>query len=176
MEYVGFWKRLGAMLVDLLLFIPAMALYFLLLTHSPQAYVAVTLLMFLFSLFFYIYLVKEYEGTPGKLVAGIKIIQQDGSRITYREAILRSAIWLVPWTIYTFGLIYARLDSPPVELSSMSTFELLGYLEKKAWLVTAINDIAGAIWVFGGIVFILANPKKRAIHDFIAGTVVVKNS
>ena len=35
-------------------------------------------------------------------------------------------------------------------------------------------DVAGAVWVWGELIVLLTNRKRRALHDFLAGTVVVR--
>ncbi|OYW16435.1 MAG: hypothetical protein B7Z55_14200, partial [Planctomycetales bacterium 12-60-4] len=43
----------------------------------------------LFSLFFGVYLVGRFGGTPGKLMTGIRVRRVSGVAVGYREAFLR---------------------------------------------------------------------------------------
>jgi len=33
-----------------------------------------------------------------------------------------------------------------------------------------------AVWVYGELIVLLTNKKRRALHDFLAGTVVIRSA
>ncbi|WP_233080718.1 RDD family protein [Rheinheimera soli] len=86
MQYAGFWRRFGAFWLDALFMVPVMALT---VWGNEQArlFQLYWLLPGLaFGLWFNLYLVKKYGGTPGKLLLDIKITKIDGSDLGYKEA------------------------------------------------------------------------------------------
>src|SRR5258708_18759820 len=89
LRYAGFWPRLASLLLDFLSLVPLVFLMCWGMSHYRlfQAYCFLPNL--LFCLFFGVYLVRRFGGTPGKLLVGIRIRKLDGSPVGYREAILR---------------------------------------------------------------------------------------
>jgi len=74
------------------------------------------------------------------------------------------------------GIIYAHLaitDSEYLSLSFLVRSERLNALAP-AWYRPIY--IALQIWIWGEFVVMMTNRKRRALHDFIAGTVVIVNA
>lgn len=172
--YAGFWKRLGAILLDMVILIP----YFLLLNFinsiNLDAYLYTTIPSLLFSLWFYVYLVKRYGGTPGKLMVGTKIIKMDGSDVDWREAFLRYSVSFIIGVLYTGVVIYGilQLDN--------EKYQSLDWVDKQTYVFSAAPDFfkgyqwISSIWIYSELLILLLNKRKRALHDYIAGTVVVE--
>lgn len=99
-------------------------------------------------------------------------MRTNGERIGWREAWWRSSV----------DLMFAALGviSSFVALAAISNAEYygVGWLERAenlqahapAWL--AWTATAGPIWIGSEVVVMLFNKRRRALHDFIAGTVV----
>ena len=107
LEYAGFWPRFVAILLDGLIVMPLVAIVawggF---NHRLfQVYYAVPGI--LFSLFYNVYLVRRYGGTPGKRIAGLRIRKLDGWEIGYREAFLRELPTLIICIVTAAGNVYA---------------------------------------------------------------------
>jgi uncharacterized RDD family membrane protein YckC len=81
--------------------------------------------------------------TLGKMLAGLKVVKADGSRVDIVRAVLRYLFYLVP----AFG---------PVTFYAAQISAYLSY-----------------ILIIATIVVMSVNPKKRGIHDLIAGTSVI---
>lgn len=174
--YSTFWQRVGAYLIDFIILSPLIAVDYLL--GSSTRYFQ--LLMFipgqLLAAYFYIYLVRTYGGTPGKLLVGLRIAMTDGSPVTYRAAFLRYAVLWVITILMTSSLILAALGM------SDEAFVSLGYMERgaalsangAAWM--GVVTVLMQVWFVASLVTILANKRRRALHDYIAGTAVVRKS
>src|SRR5438046_279640 len=89
LRYAGFWPRLGALLLDCLIMLPLGVLAF----WGTQRYRLFDLYYLvpstLFGLFYSVYLVQRFGGTPGKLIVGVRIRKVSGEEVGYREAFLR---------------------------------------------------------------------------------------
>ena len=127
----------------------------------------------LFGLFYGVYLVRQYGGTPGKLLMGIRIRKADGAPVGYREALLRyfpdailclamSIAWLVP--------LFHLTDA---EYSAFTFMERSRRMAEFAPVWSKPVQWLQMIWIWGELIVLLTNRKRRALHDFIAGTVVV---
>ena len=174
MEYAGFWKRFGAYWIDVIVFLPIMALSLWGNEQSRlfQLYWLVPGLIF--GLWFHVYLVKTYGGTPGKLLLKIKIAKVDGSDVGYKEAMLRYSVLFVISLVMSAALIPVALGMTDAEYFSMGWQERALYMIERApsWYNTA--NIAMNIWIWSEFIVMLTNKKRRALHDFIAGTVVIR--
>ncbi|WP_163934923.1 RDD family protein [Paraferrimonas sp. SM1919] len=174
MDYAGFWKRFGAYWIDVIVFLPIMALSLWGNEQSRlfQLYWLVPGLII--GLWFHVYLVKTYGGTPGKLLLKIKIAKVDGSDVGYKEAMLRYSVLLVISFVMSAALIPVALGMTDAEYFSMGWQERALYMIERAPSWYNIASIAMNIWIWSEFIVMLTNKKRRALHDFIAGTVVIR--
>jgi uncharacterized RDD family membrane protein YckC len=175
MEYGGFWRRLGAVLLDALILSPLALAQMLMLGDTHLAYVYYALPGLAITLVFHVYLVQRFGGTPGKRILGMRIANLDGTPVTTRTAFIR----------YSPLFALAVLSTISTALMSRSLgadgLEGLSYMEK----MMALNGhqsiwakVVGWImqaWYIVGAITLAANSRKRAVHDFIAGTVVLQD-
>ncbi len=129
--YAGFWRRFGAFWLDLLIMI------LIINCAGDLNYIYKIVPLYVFSFFYFIYCVKRWGGTPGKLIAKIKIVKESGENSGWNEAVLRFAVNLF----------------------------ILAFL---MWTHLIV------IFIMGNCIVILCNKRKRALHDFIVSTVVIK--
>jgi uncharacterized RDD family membrane protein YckC len=172
--YAGFWTRLGSLLLDFLILIPYLALVLYINGLSKNAYYFTFIPGLIFHFWFSIYLVKKYGGTPGKLIVGIKILKLDGTDVTWKEAILRQS---VNFNLIIFGsiiTIYALSKADGEYYESLNWIKKQEYLFALTPLLFKIYTWTNNIWVYSELVVLLFNKRKRALHDFIADTVIVK--
>src|SRR5947209_4904207 len=102
--YAGFWRRLVAFLLDFVFIFP-LAITVMWLSSTVKLFPVYWVVPgTLFGMFYEVYLVRRYGGTPGKLVAGIRIVKTDETNLGYREAFLRSAPQLILGLAGSIGL------------------------------------------------------------------------
>jgi uncharacterized RDD family membrane protein YckC len=173
LRYAGFWVRLGSLLLDSLILLP-IGLLIMWADGQYRLFQFYYLLPgILFGLFYGVYLVKRFGGTPGKLIVGIRIRKVDGEPVGYREAILRYLPDAILGLLMSIALLFPLFHMSNAEYHSLAFLERSQRLAAQApsWyqpLVWIQN-----IWVWGELIVLLTNEKRRALHDFIAGTVVV---
>ena len=176
LRYAGFGPRLASLLLDFFVTLPvgALALWG---TSSFRLFDLYYLIPgALFSLFYSVYLVRRYGGTPGKLLAGIVIRKVDGTPVGYREAFLRFGVTFVFSLLTSMALLFPLLQMTDAEYFSFSFMERGKRMIElaPAWY-TPLNW-AQSVWFWSELIVLLTNKKRRALHDFIAGTVVVYTS
>ena len=173
--YAGLWIRAAAKILDFIILLPLAGISLYINGLSKSAYFYTVVPNLLFGVFYEVYLVKVYGGTPGKLIMDIKIIQKNGDDVNWNAAIYRYAVdfCLAVLGIYLIIMTLNSIDD--------SFYAGLGFT-KKYTLISTLNPTFSKIqswinylWAISGTIVLLANPRKRAIHDFIAGTVVVKS-
>lgn len=173
LRYAGFWPRLGSLLLDILINLPLIVLLLWAQGHYRLFRVYYLIPGTIFGLFYSVYLVRRFGGTPGKLIVGIRIRKRDGEPVGYREALLRYFPELVFGLLMSVALIAPLLQMTDAEYQSLSLrerakreFELAPpWYKPLRWTQTS--------WYWGELFVLLTNRKRRALHDFIAGTVVV---
>lgn len=173
LRYASFWQRFGALLLDALILSPLYALDFYLEGSSRMNNLYTFLPMELVSVYVYLFMVVKYGGTPGKLIMGLRTMSLGGARITWKQAALRYApLWLMN-SVMTVATIIAALGMSDQAYDAMGFFERSEALEARAPIIYVITWLVFA-YAFASLVSMLANDKCRALHDFLAGTVVVR--
>jgi uncharacterized RDD family membrane protein YckC len=118
-----------------------------------------------YSIFCYTYSIYchyRFGQTAGKYFMNIKVFDiSESKKMTFMQAILRDSFGLVVLA-YSSIRIIIELNSNQVDsLTAIANFN------------TNISNILG-IWAIIELLTMLFNKKRRAIHDYIAGTVVIK--
>jgi uncharacterized RDD family membrane protein YckC len=75
-EYAGFWLRSGATIFDILIIL---ALFFLLLLVPFLQSFSVALFIIIFVLYFWLFTSLSGQ-TPGKMIAGIRVVNKNGTK------------------------------------------------------------------------------------------------
>lgn len=171
MRYAGFRPRALALIVDLLVWLPLIGLYALM-ADSRTGATAGEIISRALSLAYPVYLHGRFGQTLGKMAARIQVRLVDGSRMTWRAAWMRSSVDIAFGVVSAVGAIYVFRKMPPdaFRVGFFEWADLMAGLEP-AWL--RYVGYAAIAWVVSELVVLLLNKKRRALHDFIAGTVVV---
>lgn len=172
--YAGFWSRLGSLLLDLLIIIPFTGIMLYLNNVGLEIYYITILPSLIFGLWYNVYLIQKYGGTPGKLIVGIKVIKINGEKVEWKEAILRHIVMFGITLISVFIMIRS------IGIADESYYENLTWMQKGQYLMGLspvlflVHTWMSNIWIYGELIVLLTNKRKRAVHDFIAGTVIIK--
>lgn len=173
--YAGFWARLGSLLLDTVFMLPVVFLALYLNGFGKNYYFYTFIPLLAFELWYNIYLPKKYGGTPGKLAVGIMIIRLDGQPIDWKESILRYSVLLVLSILNTVMMTSCLLKADDATFNSLGWMQRSQYLVSLSPLFFRVYLWVSNIWVYGEFFVLLTNKRKRAIHDYIAGTVIVKS-
>ena len=174
MTYAGFWKRFWALCLDTLVMSPLMFVVYWGHAHSRlfDVYHLVPNTIFLFI--YHVHLVQKFGGTPGKRLTNLRIVRVNGDPLSYREALLRyTPDWLAV-TASAIALIIATSN-----LTDAQYFAAASLTERSQLLNSVMPDwntplrYVLSLWTLAEVVVMLANRKRRTLHDFIAGTVVI---
>jgi uncharacterized RDD family membrane protein YckC len=172
--YSDFSSRLGAGLLDVLISCPVWILVAIINSQSMNMQYFTLLLNLIFTVWYMIYLPKRYGGTPGKLVTGLKIIKVDGSDITWNEAFLRYSVSLGFALLMAPATIFALMQADAETYNAMGWTQQNAYLQSFAPVYQWIFIWAAFAWVIAEVIVYFADDRNRAIHDKLAGTVVIK--
>ena len=172
MRYAGFWSRLWAMLVDGALLFPLGYLVMRLEDQSWLAAIMLPLPWYLLQVAYFVYCHGRWGQSVGKMAAKIRVVNVDGRAMSWRQAFLRSAVDAI--------LTMAFAASMVVGVSRMAPEEFVALPRLDRWTRVAalapwhgILEAASWGWFWSELGVLLFNRRKRALHDFIAGTVVI---
>lgn len=172
-SYAGFRKRLAAMTMDTLILLIPETLKWLLLMRLEGSRLEYFLFRFLGSalgLLYILWFTSQFGQTPGKYLAGIRIVTLKLKMIRPVEAFKREAVTIVLSVLSAGVMAVALLNIPAEKFAGMADGEKTNAVMSFGRYVLVGLSIT---WQLGELIFLLTNKKKRALHDFIAGTVVV---
>ncbi|MDB5800803.1 MAG: hypothetical protein JWL63_1742 [Rhodocyclales bacterium] len=173
LAYAGFWRRFGAYWVDVLVFLPVAGLAFYFGEKTRLFYLYWFLPGLAIGAWFHVYLVVKHGGTPGKILLKTRIAMLDGSKVTERAAASRYSVLFILSALSTVAMIVGTLkmtDELYFSLGRVARGAMLMELAPSYKLISILIQL----WVFSEFITMLFNKKRRAVHDFIAGTVVVR--
>ncbi|MFN8416371.1 MAG: RDD family protein [Cytophagaceae bacterium] len=172
--YAGFPPRFSSLVLDMAFLIPLSygAIYINSLDRLMFFYTIIPLLLIKFV--YNVYIPHRYGATSGKLVLGLQFLRIDGQEIGFKEAFLR---YSVLFALSIFGAIVtttALVQADDTNFNNLDWVEQATYLMSFSPILYVIADWAGHVWTWSEVVVLLTNPLRRALHDYIAGTVIVK--
>ena len=176
MTYAGFWRRFGAYLVDFIALIPLMAIAIYGTNHSRWFQTVWLIPGALIGLWFSVHLVVRYGGTPGKLAMGTRVVMDDGSPVTRGAAMVRYSVLFTLSMLTSAALAWAALQIPEEHYMPLSIVQKSMLLAAAAPPWYKGVNIAMNVWVWSEFITILFNKRKKALHDYIAGTVVIRKT
>jgi len=174
MQYAGFWRRLLAGLLEFIIVgIPLFSAHYYSWYISKNLFVFMQLGAPMLLTLMDLYLLTRFGGTIGKLLVGIRVVKINGDKININNALLRNSVDIL-YTVISIAIFMAILDRIDYRIvSSLHGKQLGDYWQKvyPSWnyILRYINTIYGTSEAF----VMLTNNKRRAIHDFIAGTIVI---
>jgi uncharacterized RDD family membrane protein YckC len=172
-EYGGFWIRFWAAIVDGFAAMPvALAFYFLFELKGPNP-IAASVTALAITLSFEVLLVAKYGGSPGKLAAGLRIRDVSLGEASARQAFIRALpnIMVALLRIASTVVVVQALGPQLQQLSGRELDEAVR-AATPGW-TKYLGAIAGC-WFIAEFVSMMSNDQRRALHDKIAGTVVIK--
>lgn len=174
--YAGFWKRFWAGIVDTVVAIPFLMIFNYLQSLSLAIAMFAVILSSVFFLVYTIYFHYKFGATLGKMAAGVKVTQPNGDSISLRQALLRSSVDICFSFFGIVAQVAAISNANPDQYLNANWMERGNYLILlyPAWYRTL--NVFSQIWFWSEFVVLLFNKRKRAIHDFIADTVVINVS
>ncbi len=157
--------RFGAAIIDAIVFIPITLLNNYLtevLSSKAGLLILWTVILMCIYQFYTIFLHGKYGQTFGKMAMGVKIVTYpEELPISYFQAFIRDLPYFFIYFLETVILI------------SIILFPYLAYSSSLSITLEVLN-FAGLAWLLLEIISMLFNEKRRAVHDFIAKTVVIK--
>ena len=162
-KYSTFWPRFWASIVDGIVIgiISALILYL----GSLAGGGIETVFGYIDAIQFAVYSVALhalYGKTLGKMALSVQVVDYiSEGKLTFKQAFLRDCVPIIMIILLVVGSIFIQISQLQVA---------------PQWLVYSMTafSISYFIWHLLEIITMVFNSKNRALHDFIAGTVVVR--
>jgi uncharacterized RDD family membrane protein YckC len=135
--------------------------------NSPNtiSYLFFTLLSLNLPYIYSIFLLGKFGQTAGKMITKVKVVDNKSEgNIGYYQALLRDIIpiTLVNLFVIISIILYSGVDTKNYQLTTLGSI----LLNTPAYMLI--------IWSITEIITMLFNNKNRALHDFVADTVVIR--
>ncbi len=175
-EVSGLGRRLLALIIDLFMLKLADIPISRTLREITPSPMVVLVLEFCILLTYSTIFISRRGQTPGKIMASLRVIGSEGGAVNQRQAFVRA---VVKWTPIFGVIILLSVISPfPTDPSQMALDPKMLVLPDGT---TPETGTLGDIILYGGLLlwFILIaivrkDPDRRALHDRIAGTLVMR--
>ena len=168
-KYQTFWKRCTAGFIDGLVFLPLTffiqpAIYK---THSVYLIVCWDISLGLATLAYSILLHGFYGQTLGKMVSKVKVVDKSEGKLSLRQAFMRDIVPVLSNIVSSVWLIFNAKTYATFVTATKPAVNLM-----PKWFL--IISMSAVIWGLLEVITMLTNNRRRAIHDFIAGSVVCR--
>jgi uncharacterized RDD family membrane protein YckC len=162
----GFWVRLGAYVLDFLVFIPIVLvnLWNVYSLKSTMVLVLITVPSLLYKP-----LMESFCGaTLGKMACGLKVVDAKGNKLSVPIAYVRFFLFFLASAIGLASEVI-RFSSP--EFKAATTWMEAAQVKPPIFL-GAVSSVVG-LFVLVDCVFAAFTFRKRALHDMLAGSFCV---
>ncbi len=166
------WARFAAISIDLLLSAPISLAVVYTASRAPAwglyLFPAAVIAFILYDVYFH----TRFGATLGKMALRIRVVRVDYSPLDLNVALKRSFIRAVLRLGQAIVIVQTMRALGPLPLGNISAFVTQVLQENKSYSTLGNVD---SIWTLSNIATCILHPQRRALHDFIAGTIVVKN-
>lgn len=166
-DHVGFWPRVGASLIDFLLYIPVVGLMFLNMYFLGN--ILVHLLLLIALTVYKPIMEAKYGATLGKMAIGAKVVSTNYQPITAATAVTRYFPFAITQLISIFSVIVVSADH-----GFTTTMNFLEFSAAQSEVVPSIIDTAASIFVLVSCLAVAFSGTKQGLHDQMAKTYVVR--
>lgn len=176
-RYATFWRRFGASGVDEAILAPirmliALASYAALSSLSDWRWLAASQVAASVSLVYAIAMHARWGQTVGKMATGVRVVSsRDEGPISPLQAFLRELPNILVFII-SVALLWDFLSKDLSEIV-WRTPDNQVHFDREAIIAVALATMISFAWTGLEALTMLTNQRRRALHDFIAGTVVV---
>jgi uncharacterized RDD family membrane protein YckC len=165
-RFKTFWRRVWAGAIDSTVFLPLVLISTWVWTAFKDHPVLLLFWFILSSTAFHIYEIifhGLYGQTLGKMAVNVKVHNVSGDKLTMSQAFRRN---MVPLMFIALSLVF----NGPKILHGIYPQNPTFILDFTAYL----SLFTGIGWFLAEVITMLTNNRRRAIHDYIAGSVVIK--
>ncbi len=106
LKYVGFGRRLGAYLIDAVIVNLVLSPLYLII---PDFNLVNMIFLVLYTLY-YVFMVGMYGATLGKMILKIRIVKEDGAKVSFVDAFIRELASYISAVVLFLGYLWVLWD------------------------------------------------------------------
>ena len=172
--YATFFRRLGAGVLDFLLNAAVTLGIGWIASQSKLIAYLVLPPLWLASMLYEPFLHATFGATIGKFAVGIRVVSIRGEQIGWKAALLRSSVSLAVTAYWVYCVSTSIYSMPPDAFHGQGWGNLFQLIKLNFPPAYETAELALGLWFWSEFATMLLNSRRRAIHDFLAGTVVVR--
>jgi uncharacterized RDD family membrane protein YckC len=157
----GFWIRVGASIIDYLIFIPIGILSFWN-TYSLKS-IVVLVLISLPGLIYKPFMESFFGATLGKMSCKIKVIDDNGKKLSLFNAYIRFFPFLL---LAGIGLVNQLILFSSPQFESIKSWTELGQAQQGNFMVVVSYPVMALVLI--DCIMVAFTFRKRALHDMMA--------
>ena len=164
-RFAGFWVRAAASIIDSLIFIPVILISFQNIFHWKI--LAVEILITFSWMFYKVFMEYRYQGTWGKQLLKLKVVNESGGGITFEQSLVRFSFYFMSYMGALMSNYYMFSDAG---------FQAVHTLNDLAIWEEGQDDtisILASIPLMVSVSLVAFDLRKQAIHDKMAKTYCV---
>jgi uncharacterized RDD family membrane protein YckC len=155
--YASFGERCCAGFIDTLI----MGVIAFVITKIITTTLLKEIMQIFFTIVIALFISSRFQGTPGKVILGIKITNLKGEKISFLRALGRSAFYLLSSLAYAFlGLMMLAVN----------------YHDYTLIVISFVGVIFWGFMPIVGYLMIFFSKCKQGLHDKLFGTIVIRKS
>lgn len=174
-SYASFWQRFAAGILDTLILLPFLWLFEWASIYSRTVAELVLIPQSALYPVYSIYFHGTFGQTLGKRAMGIRVVRKSGEAIGWKQAWLRSSVDLGFMLLGCLSELMALNTISDANFYGSSWIDISLKLESMSPWWLGLNTLGDELWGFSEIITMLLNKRRRALHDFLAGTIVVRS-
>ncbi|HYV84347.1 MAG TPA: RDD family protein [Patescibacteria group bacterium] len=171
-QYAGFWKRVWARVIDALVLLPFGLLNYWAWSDSRRLTILAALPMGALMPAYLIITHGFLGQSLGKRALHLRVESQSGGRLSWGGVVARFsplALYEVTWALGVMSSVHGLSDVQFQAASLLQKYHLI--LTGTPGWVHLCNTFFSC-WVLADVIVLVSRPDKRALHDFLGGSVV----
>jgi uncharacterized RDD family membrane protein YckC len=162
-----FWRRVAAGLIDMLVFAPLIWVNVSLWERLPGPVSRLTwfLTYAVVGTAYSTAMHARYGQTLGKMLLRVKVVTMTGTSISWSHAVIRDCVPIVAVAI-TIATKW------PLAIDGTNPYSAAAVDHHTAF--DRALESANSLWLYLELITMWTNARRRAVHDFLAGTMVVR--
>lgn len=166
-DHVGFWPRVGAALIDVLIYLPIIGLMVLNMTFWGN--LGIHILFLIVLMVYKPFMEARFGATVGKMAIGAKVVSTNYEPISANTAISRYFPFAISQLISIFSAIVVAAD-----YGFSTTLSFVQFSAVQAEVVPSAIDTAASIFGLVSVLAVAFSSSKQGLHDQMAKTYVVR--
>lgn len=171
-RYAGVWRRLGAVLIDGIILALVGYVLMLGLGYSVAGDVVILLLILGLNISYSVFMVEKFGATAGKMMLDVQVLKLDMKPVGLKEALLRYSVSIVLGLVNTCLTLAAAISVPPTGGQTWAE-RVTEFSKTPAGSALTYFTFLPLVWGLVLLIAMIMDDRKRTIHDYIAGTLVI---